>query len=134
MSKGMMKLFHNGGEKPKIVQLTQFSPAGVPNNTTIIAGIANKIIVPVWMMLMATHTGPSEPLVNVRGINGVGDNREKMLLDTYLPELAYGQPVFINYGLSLFRLFDVAEGIRLNVQTSSNGTYSVTLGYYLIDP
>ncbi len=134
MSKGMMKLFHNGGELPRIAQLAQFSPAGVPSNTTILAGVANKIIVPVWMMLMATHTAPASPQIIIRGIDGVGDNREKMLLDTFLPELAYGQPIFIDYGISLFRLFDVGEGIRLNVQDSSNGTYTITLGYYLIDP
>lgn len=134
MSKGIMKLFHNGGELPRIVQLAKFSPSFVPSNTTIIAGVANKIIVPVWMMLMATHTAAASPQIIIRGIDGVGSSREKVMLDTFLPELVYGQPVFIDYGISLFRVFDVGEGIRINVQTTANGTYSITIGYYLVDP
>jgi hypothetical protein len=134
MSKGMMKLFHNGNEKPRIVSMAAWSPSFDPGNNVIIAGVSGKIIVPVWMLFTGTHTVSAIPTVNVRSDGGAGDNREKMLLDTYTPQLQYGQSLFIDYGMSLFRVMGAGEGIKVYTSGTANGTYTITLGYYLVDP
>jgi len=133
MSKGMMKLFHMGGELPRIVHMPAWAPA-ITSNNQFLDGVSGKIVVPVWLSLMIWKSAAATPTYDIRGENAVGDNTGKYLLRNWKPSDArYGQPIFFNFGLSFLGVLGDDEGVRIYGTNPNSSIAILTMGYYLVN-
>lgn len=124
-----MTLFKLGHGSPLVCAADKrVAAAPFPSNLTLVAALAGKRIVPVWLYFSIENAAADDLKITLKGVTS-----SNIILNAVCVRGSYGQSYVFNLKGEEFNTLNIGEAIRVTVADHSNCNLALSLGYYLIN-